>query len=160
MAVAMAKIAMTDGRNQKLLCSRSHILEMNLKWPRIISHTPAGKLSWAHFTLSRERHVCFECVDQMILEALQSLRPPVFFVGFGDTGLACGAFVGALQLIPRADVTRQTPTRTPCLGDCAFGTKRVVEVVGFWGFIAGHRFASNCSVTKISALSEGRKSPG
>ncbi|MDU8912829.1 hypothetical protein [Aestuariicoccus sp. MJ-SS9] len=44
-AVAMAEIAMTDGRNQKLLCSRSHVLDMNLKWPRIVLRTPAGTLS-------------------------------------------------------------------------------------------------------------------
>jgi hypothetical protein len=36
---------MSDGRNQKLLCSRSHVLDMSLKWPRIILRTPAGTLS-------------------------------------------------------------------------------------------------------------------
>ncbi|MDA3859039.1 MAG: hypothetical protein PF480_12590 [Roseovarius sp.] len=101
---------MTDGKNQKLLCSRSHILEMNLKGPRIIFRTPAGILSWAQFTVSRERHGCFERVELTILDASKSLRLPVFFVGFGDTGLACGAFVGPLQFILRADVTWQTPT--------------------------------------------------
>ena len=45
MAIAMAEIAMTEGRNQKLLCSRSHVLDMNLKWPRIILRTPARILS-------------------------------------------------------------------------------------------------------------------
>jgi hypothetical protein len=83
---------------------------MNLKLPRIIFRTLKRILSSAQFTLSRTRHVNFERVDQKIREASNALRLPVFFVGFGDTGLAGGAFVGPLQFILRADVTRQTPT--------------------------------------------------
>ncbi|WP_218631235.1 hypothetical protein [Sedimentimonas flavescens] len=159
-AVAMAESAMTDGRNQKLLCSRSHVLDMSLKWPRIVLRTPVGILSWSFMTSSRERHVSFERGDQTIREASNTFRLPVFFVGFGDAGLAGGAFVCPLQLILCADVTRQTSTGTPGLRDGALGTKPVVGSVGFRGFTFSHRFASNCSATKISALSEGRKSRG
>jgi hypothetical protein len=83
---------------------------------------------------------------------------PIFLVRFPDPSQARGAFIGALQLILRADVTRQTPARTPCLGDGAFGTKSVVGVLCLWGFVAGHRFASNGQVAKIFASPKAEKS--
>lgn len=80
MAVTMAEIAMTGGRNQKLLRRWSHILEMNSKWPRIILGTQAGILSWTHVTLSREPHGCRARLDQSIHTASQLLRRSISFV--------------------------------------------------------------------------------